>query len=228
LQSTIGITFQNLSLLEQSLVHRSYLNENPDFPLSSNERLEFLGDALIGFVVAEELYREFPQLSEGELTKLRAALVCRESLAHLAASLKLGEYLYLGRGEIQSGGRRRQSNLACVFEALVGAILLDQGYHAAKDFSLKLLRSELKRAIEEVHTTDYKSRLQELIQSRQQITPTYRIVKMVGPAHDREFTVEVMAGDVVIGRGSGKSKQIAEKEAARAALESLNREVPSV
>lgn len=223
LQSTLGVTFKNTSLLEQSLIHRSYLNETSQ-ELSSNERLEFLGDALIGLAVADDLYWRFPELQEGDLTKLRAAVVCRDSLAEVARSLDLGDYLYLGRGEEQGGGRKRERNLACVFEALIGAVLLDKGYDVARELLLKLLRAAIDQAAEQLDVMDYKSKLQELIQLRQQVTPTYRVVKTAGPDHDREYSVEVVAAGVAIGMGLGKSKQQAEKEAARAALEKLNAE----
>lgn len=219
LQSTIGVTFQDPLLLQQSLVHRSYLNENPDFPLPSNERLEFLGDALLGFVVAEKLYAEFPNLSEGEMTKLRTNLVRKETLASLALSLSLGDYLYLGQGEERSGGRRRQSNLSCALEALIGAIAIDQGFAVAKDFVWRLISRVLEEAFEGESITDYKSRLQELVQAEQRTTPFYRVVAEAGPAHDKVFTVEVVVGDAVLGRGSGKGKRAAEQEAARTALE---------
>lgn len=222
LQNVLGISFQDLSLLEQSLVHRSYLNENPDFAGGSNERLEYLGDALLGFVIAKRLYADFPNLSEGELTKLRSALVRKETLARLAARLHLGDYLYLGRGEERSGGRHRQRNLAGTFEALLGAILLDQGFSQARDSILNLFLGELERVAGEWAADDHKSKLQEIVQKRQKLTPVYQMVEAAGPEHDRVFTVEVLAGDVVIGKGRGKSKQMAEKEAARKALEGLS------
>jgi len=223
LQSTLGVTFRNLSLLEQALVHRSYLNEDSDFPLSSNERLEFLGDSLLGFVVAEKLYTEFPELSEGEMTRLRAALVRGETLARLASSLGLGDYLYLGRGEEASGGRARQSILAGALEAVVGAVLVDRGFARAKKFVLRLFDDEIGRAVrdEEMVVQDHKSRLQEFTQAQHQVTPAYRTIKEEGPDHAKEFTVEVVVSGSVIGVGRGKSKRIAEMEAAKSALEGL-------
>jgi len=223
LQDILGVTFRDLSLLEQALVHRSYLNENPDFPLSSNERLEFLGDSLLGFVIAEKLYVEFPELSEGEMTKLRAALVRMETLARLASSLGLGDYLYLGRGEEASGGRARRSILARALEAVMGAVLVDQGFANAREFVLKLYHGEIGRALgdREMVAGDHKSRLQELIQAQHQVTPVYRTIKEEGPDHAKEFTVEVIVNGSVISVGRGKSKRIAEMEAARSALEGL-------
>ena len=224
LQDRLGIAFRDLSLLEQALVHRSYLNENPDFTRPSNERLEFLGDSLLSFVIAEKLYKDFPDLSEGGMTRLRAALVRKETLAHLASSLGLGDYLYLGRGEEASGGRTKQSILAGAFESLVGAILVDQGFAAASDFVLRLFDGEIGRAIEERLNADYKSQLQEIVQARHRIPPVYRTIREEGPDHAKEFTVEVVVGRAVIGRGHGKSKRMAEMEAARDALDNLAQE----
>ena len=221
LQNNLGVAFKDLSLLQQAFVHRSYLNENPDSPMSSNERLEFLGDALLGFVVAEDLYHQFATLSEGEMTKIRAALVCQDSLAQLAFSFRLGDYLYLGQGEERSGGRQKPRNLACAVESLIGAVLLDQGFVAAKDFVLRLFGNNLRQAVEERLMTDYKSRLQELAQAERKEKPWYQLVEASGPDHDKEFNVEVLLGGEVVGRGRGKSKQSAEKEAARQALESF-------
>jgi ribonuclease-3 len=222
LEQIIGVTFRDRALLEQALVHRSYLNENPDFALPSNERLEFLGDAVVGLVVAEKLYHEFPHLCEGKMTKLRAALVRQETLASLAASLGLGGYLRLGRGEEVSGGRSRQTNLARAFEAVVGAVFLDQGFAVAADSTLRLFGDQLHRITEGSLTADYKSRLQEVVQAEQRLTPVYRVVEASGPDHDKRFVVEVMVGDIVIGRGVGRSKRMADEEAAWSAIERLS------
>lgn len=226
LQSALSITFRDPALLRESLVHRSYLSENPDATLASNERLEFLGDAVLGLVVADEIYRRFPELSVGELTKLRSALVRGETLARIAQSLNLGEYLYLGRGEEESGGRRRPRNLSCALEAVVGAIAADQGLDAARSFILRILGGHMERAIEGKLVFDYKSRLQQVTQSETKITPAYRTIEQSGPDHAKVFTVEVLIGDAVLGRGSGRSKRAAEMEAARAALESLREGQP--
>ncbi|MDY6918459.1 MAG: ribonuclease III [Chloroflexota bacterium] len=221
LEELLGVHFSDQSLLQQSLVHRSYLNENPDFSLPSNERLEFLGDALLGFVVAEKLYAECPDLSEGEMTKLRASLVRGENLARLASSHGLGDYLLLGHGEEASGGRKRKSTLAGLLEAIVGAVLVDNGFPAARDLVLRLFDDGLKDAVLGKVAVDYKSRLQEVIQGRLQVTPTYRTASETGPDHAREFVVEVLVGDAVIGTGHGRSKRRAEVEAARNALEGM-------
>ena len=217
LQNQLGVSFNDLSLLQQAFVHRSYLNENPEFPLGSNERLEFLGDAVLGFMVAEDLYRRFSDLNEGKMTKLRSALVRQDSLARLASSLRLGDYLYLGQGEERSGGRRRPRNLACTLEAVIGAIFIDQGSANTKDFILRLFSSCLQQVIEE-GLADYKSKLQELAQAKSREKPLYRVVEATGPDHDRMFCVDVVMEGEVLGRGCGKSKRSAEKEAARQAL----------
>ena len=222
LQESLGVFFNNLSLLEQALVHGSYINENPGIAVTSNERLEFLGDAVLGLVVAEKLYQDFPHLTEGEMTKLRSAVVRRDTLARVARAVSLGDYLYLGKGEEAGGGRNKPTNLAGALEAVVAAIFLDRGPATARDFILRLLNRELQEAVSQgPEGADYKSQLQELIQARQQLTPTYRLVTAEGPDHDKRFTVEVKAGDAVLGMGSGKSRKLAEIEAARSALEQL-------
>jgi ribonuclease-3 len=221
-QQSLGITFNNISLLEQALVHSSYVNENPDLAPTPNERLEFLGDAVLGLVVAERLYQDFPQFTEGQMTRLRAALVRRETLARMAQAIGLGDHLYLGKGEEASGGRQKPLNLAGAIEAVIGAIFLDQGLARARDFTLRLLETDLQEAVTRGDSIDYKSELQELIQAEEQQTPTYHVIESTGPDHDRRFTVEVRVGDSLLGRGSGKSKKAAESEAARTALEKLH------
>ena len=224
LQEILGIAFKDVSHLQQALVHRSYLNENGAFPLPSNERLEFLGDALVGLVIAERLYSDFPDFHEGNLTKLRSSLVRTETLARVARSLKLGDYLYLAKGEDESGGRHRQRNLACTLEAVIGAVLTDQGFDAAREFVSRILSNEFEQIAEGKIENDPKSRLQEIVQAKQQLTPIYQTVDATGPDHERVFTVAVFAKETLLGRGSGKSKRAAEQEAARAALETLEGE----
>ncbi|MFP3975670.1 MAG: ribonuclease III [Dehalococcoidia bacterium] len=221
-QSIIGVTFTDVTYLEQSLMHRSYLNEN-NSTLASNERLEFLGDALLGFVIAEELYSRFPELPEGDLTKLRSLLVRTETLARVAGTLNMGDYLYLGKGEDESGGRHRQRNLAGTLEAVIGAVFIDQGFEVAKDFILRILKDELEQITTGKIEDDPKSRLQEVIQSKQQLTPVYRVVDIEGPEHGKIFTVEVFAGETLLGQGNGKGRRIAEREAARDALDNLEK-----
>ena len=222
LQQTLSILFNDLSLLEQALVHRSYINENPGLAPTSNERLEFLGDAILGWVIAEKLYRDYPQFSEGKMTRLRSALVRRDNLARIARTISLGNYLYLGKGEEASGGRDKPTNLAGALEAVIAAIFLDQGSTITRDFVLSLLNEELQKVVSQGVKTDYKSQLQEIIQSRQQEAPAYYLVEAVGPAHNKRFTAEVRVGGSVLGRGSGRSKKAAETEAARSALERLS------
>ena len=216
LQNTLGVSFKDPSLLEQALVHSSYINESPDIT-TSNERLEFLGDAVLGLIIAQELYQSLPQSSEGEMTELRSSLVRGDALSRIAKAISLGDYLYLGKGEEASGGRRKPANLAGAMEAVIAAIFLDQGFNVTRDFILRLMDKELSQGI----APDYKSQLQELIQASHQQTPTYQVIEAVGPDHDRRFTVEVKAGDTVLGRGSGKSKKSAEEAAARSALGKL-------
>jgi len=222
LQQALGVSFNNPSLLEQALVHSSYINENPGLAPTSNERLEFLGDALLDLFVAEKLYRDFPDFTEGAMTKLRATLVRRDTLSRVARSIRLGDYLYLGKGEEASGGRAKPVNLAGALEAVVAATFLDQGLATAADLVLRLLDAELERTLKQGTTPDHKSELQEVLQTRQQQTPTYHVIEVTGPDHDRRFTVEVRLGETVLARGTGKSKKAAETEAARAALEKLS------
>lgn len=215
----LGLAFTQPALLEEALVHRSYLNEGRGAGLASNERLEFLGDAILGYLAAQYLFATYPEFSEGEMTTVRAALVRAEMLARWARTLGLGGHLRMGRGEEASGGRDRRTILASAFEALVAAIALDQGLEAARAFLLRFLEPECRRIVAEQTAKDFKSRLQEAIQSRRQVTPTYRTVEVLGPEHERTFVVEALAGDEVLARASGPSKQEAEQAAAKAALD---------
>lgn len=220
-QNIIKIKFNDPALLEQALVHSSYINENPNRPVGHNERLEFLGDAVLDFIVAEKLYRDFPQITEGEMTKYRASLVRRETLARLAADIKLGSFLYMGKGEEATGGRNKIPNLAGALEALIAAIYLDLGIDTAGDFITALYAAEWKNLTRHAPVIDYKSRLQEIAQSRFQEIPAYRLISESGPDHDKQFNVEVMVNNKVMGSGAGKSKKLAETEAARMALKQL-------
>ena len=220
-QQALGISFNNPLLLKEALVHGSYTNEFPHLAPATNERMEFLGDAVLGLVVAAKLYTDFSHLNEGEMTKLRAVLVRGNTLARVARDIGLGEYLLMGKGEEATGGRTKPANLAGALEAFIGAIFLDQGYCAAGDFVLKLLDSELEKAVSQGIATSSKSKLQELLQAREQQAPTYHVIEATGPAHERWFTVEVRLGDTVLGKGSGKSKKIAETDAAHAILRKL-------
>ena len=219
LQESLGVFFNDPSRLEQALVHSSYINENPNSAPASNERLEFLGDAVLGLVITEKLYHDLPDAAEGEMTKLRAALVSRDTLARVAGAIRLGDYLYLGKGEEASGGRSKTANLAGALEAVMAAISLDQSPATTKDSILRLFQPELEKVISQGAGVNYKSQLQELIQARGQPTPVYYVIEIKGPDHDRRFTVEVRVGDTVLGQGAGKNKKLAETEAARSALE---------
>ncbi|MBI4283962.1 MAG: ribonuclease III [Chloroflexi bacterium] len=221
LQQSLGVPFRDPFLLEQALIHSSYANENPGLARGSNERLEFLGDAVLGLVAAETLYERFSALTEGQMTRLRAALVRRETLARFAHGVALGDHLYLGKGEEAGGGRQRQANLAGAFEAVIAAVFLDSGLDVARRFILKFLEPEIERAVRQDAAADYKSVLQEIIQAREQQTPAYVVTGAAGPEHDRVFKVEVRVSERVLGTGAGKSKKAAEADAARSALEKL-------
>lgn len=221
LQQNIGITFSVTSLLQQAFQHSSFVNENPDLLITDNERLEFLGDAVLNFIVAEKMYHEFPNLTEGELTVYRISLIREDTLAQLASKLNLGEYLQLGKGEESSAGRQKRTNLADTFEALIGAIFLDQGLDITRNFVLDKLSSHLEKIKNGELGQNYKAKLQEFTQAEYKKLPTYRLVESSGPDHDKNFIVEVVLEDKVLGAGSGKSKKSAEMESARSACKKL-------
>ncbi|MFH1560058.1 MAG: ribonuclease III [Chloroflexota bacterium] len=221
LEKCLGISFADRDLLSQALTHPSAVNEDPQAFSSSNQRLEFLGDAFIDFVVAQELYRRLPQMSEGELTELRSAIVRGETLARVARGLSLGSFICMGQGEEGSGGRERESNLAATLEAVVGALLLDRGVEIAYTLTLDLLQPELERTIHEGVAKDPKSRLQELAQGMGKGSPVYRTVTESGPDHLRVFAIEVVVAGQVMGTGSGHRKVDGERAAALEALKAL-------
>src|SRR3990172_7246470 len=221
LASALGLSFSDADLLQQSLYHRSYLNEAPDREIESNERLEFLGDAVLGLIVSEKLYRDYPALSEGDLSQLRALLVRWDALAQAARRIDLGSYLVLGRGEELSGGRERPSNLAGAYEALIGAAFLDGGMTKARKLVLRLLKPDFDEIAARGVTADSKSQLQHVAQTRWRQIPEYRLISSEGPDHAKLFTVEVCIGDQVLGGGQGRNKKQAELNAARQALETL-------
>lgn len=222
-----GLAFDDLDLLRTALTHRSYLNEHAEVDWDDNERLEYLGDAVLDFMLAESFYLRFPQAREGELTGLRAALVRRDTLARFARQLGMGESLLMGHGEAETGGRGRAATLCAAFEALVGALYLDQGLAAVARFVMPMVEIEMAAAHAEVADKDPKSRLQELAQGLLGLTPRYRTVKAEGPDHDRTFTVEVSLGEMVCGVGEGHGKQEAAQRAAHAALERQAEWAPS-
>ena len=225
LEEKLGYTFQNPALLENALTHSSCANESRG-KLQSNERLEFLGDSILGMVVADHLYRNHPDLPEGELTRTRAALVCEESLVEVAAELNLGEYLRLGKGEESGGGRKRPSIQADAVEAVLAAVYLDGGIGSARKI---IQRYILCREIEGLNSSrDYKTALQELVQRESGQVLQYRLTGEEGPDHDKRFFVEVDLNGARVGTGRGHSKKEAEQMAAKAAIQALSQSRPSV
>ena len=215
LEAAIGYTFQNKALLTRAMTHTSYANESGGSHNQSNERLEFLGDSVLGVITAEYLFLHDRSLPEGELTKLRAASVCEKALCEYAKDISLGSYLLLGKGELCTGGSERPSILADAFEALIAAIFLDGGMDAAKGFVLKYIE---KATTEQRNFKDYKTMLQEVVQKNPGESIEYVLVDAVGPDHDKRFTVEVHLHSNVIGTGTGTSKKKAEQAAAKEAL----------
>lgn len=214
-------TFKNSALLTRALTHRSYLNEHPEVEPEDNERLEFLGDAVLDFVVANWLFRQYPDFNEGRLTSIRAAVVRAEKLSELANQIGLGDHLRLGKGELGSGGRARQTLLADAFEAVLGALYLDQGMRAVQRWLAPLIRDEVETIVAAQGDRDAKSALQEWSQALHRITPHYRTVDEAGPDHAKQFTVAAFIGNEEVGRGKGPSKQIAAQAAAADALQQL-------
>lgn len=221
LETAIGYRFRNIMLLQNALTHSSYANERWHDGLKSNERLEFLGDSILGMTVAEHLYRNFPNRPEGELTRMRADMVCETSLARIASQLDLGHYLLLGNGEEQNGGRKRVSILADAVESVIAACFLDGGMFAAQDFITRFVLCNVPS--EHPANFDYKTALQELVQQKKGQTLTYTLIGERGPDHDKEFIVSLSLNDQQIGEGVGSSKKRAEQDAARMALEALKK-----
>ena len=224
LQENLGYRFRDESLLRGALYHSSYANEHRNENIVSNERLEFLGDAVLGFVSAEFLYSRFPHAPEGELTRIRAALVREESLFEVAQALQLGECLMLGKGEESGGGRQRPSILADCTEAVFAAVYLDGGMDCARDLIHRVLLSKGDITVAESRRRDYKTELQELVQRKPHQVLRYELVGQSGPDHAKVFTVAVLLNGDPVGEGSGHSKKEAEQSAARAALEKLTKE----
>lgn len=221
LASRLNLPFKNMMLLRRSLTHRSYINEHPE-SIEDNERLEFLGDAILDFMVGEWLYHRFPEMPEGDLTRMRSALVHTEQLAEFARQLDLGRGLRLGRGEVISGGRTRNALLCDEFEALIGALYLDAGLNSVESFVYPLLESAAEDIIRNHKTEDPKSMLQEWAQAQGYETPAYITCSVDGPDHSREFEVKVIVNDNITATGRGRSKQSAEKSAARELLKMIN------
>ncbi|MDD5913547.1 MAG: ribonuclease III [Oscillospiraceae bacterium] len=223
LEESLGYQFHDPALLEEALRHSSYANEHRGDNVFSNERLEFLGDSVLGFVTAEYLFAKHPTAPEGELTRIRALLVCEDSLHEVAQRLKLGEYLKLGHGEESCGGRTRPSILADATEAVFAAVYLDGGIRAASELIHRVLLDKEREETAEAKRRDYKTKLQELVQRTPNQVLTYRLIGEQGPDHDKVFSFAVLLNDTVVGTGEGRSKKEAEQMAAKDALESMNR-----
>ena len=219
LEQGLGYTFRNKALLENALTHSSYANENRERHLPDNERLEFLGDSILGFVVAEYLYRNFPDKPEGELTRIRADLVCERNLAEAAATVELGSYLLLGHGEEQGGGRKRDSIVSDAMESVIAASFMDGGFAAAKEIIDRLILSNIPKG--RLRNFDYKTAFQELVQRKKDQQIHYELTGESGPDHDKHFEVEVLLNGKAVGHGVGSSKKRAEQAAAEAAIEAL-------
>ena len=217
-EKTIGIQFKEKELLLLALTHRSYVNEHKDVN-EHNERLEFLGDAVLELITSDYLFKNFPKRPEGDLTSFRAALVRTESLAETAQDIGIGENLRLSKGEEDTGGRSKSYLLANAFEAVIGAIYLDQGYEKAREFVTRFLLNKLDTIVENRLDIDSKTKIQELAQAKYKVTPSYEVVEEEGPDHDKRFTVVVKIDEKEIGKGSGTSKQKAEEEAAANGIE---------
>jgi len=222
LEKKLGVKFKNKDLLIQAFCHRSYINENPDFYLSHNERLEFLGDAVLELVVTQYLYKKYPKKAEGELTNWRASLVNAKILAEVSKNLGFNDFLLLSRGESKELGKARQYILANTFESFIGAMYLDQGIDTCQKFIEKNLIKELPRIIEKGLFKDTKSHFQEEAQESKGITPTYKVLEEWGPDHAKHFIIGVFLDKTLIAKGDGSSKQEAELEAAKNALEAKN------
>ena len=214
----IGIKFNDIKFLQEALTHRSYLNENRGYKLNHNERLEFLGDAVLELAVTDYLYKNYPN-PEGDLTSWRAALVNGEMLAKVSKGLNVDEYLLMSKGETKDTGRARQYLLANAMEAIIGAVYLDQGYAEAEKFILKNIVVNLDKVLKEKSYMDSKSYFQEMAQEHNKITPSYKLIKEWGPDHDKHFIVGVYLGEKLIAEGEGISKQDAQREAAKNGLE---------
>lgn len=219
LEQGLGYTFRNKALLENALTHSSYANENRERHLPDNERLEFLGDSILGFVVAEYLYRNFPDKPEGELTRIRADLVCERNLAEAASTVELGSYLLLGHGEEQGGGRKRDSIVSDAMESVIAASFMDGGFAAAKEIIDRLILSNIPKG--RPRNFDYKTAFQELVQRKKDQQIHYELTGESGPDHDKHFEVEVLLNGKAVGHGVGSSKKRAEQAAAEAAIEAL-------
>lgn len=223
LEKNLEYSFKDINLLKNALTHSSYANEVRN-GITSNERLEFLGDSVLSIIVSDYIFKNFPNLPEGQLTKIRASLVCEKSLCGFSRELELGKHLLLGKGEEKGGGRERDSILADAFEAVLAAMYLDGGYEVARKHTLRFVLREIEHPEDDIFK-DYKTVLQEIIQRNPEETVTYVLVDQTGPDHDKIFTVEVKLNSNTIGKGSGKSKKQAEQMAAKQALELMGEKI---
>ena len=223
IEKKLGVTFNDENLLKNALIHRSYLNENRETGLENNERLEFLGDAVLELIISAELYRKFPNKKEGKLTSIRSAIVRTESLAEESRRLKIGDHILMSKGEEDSGGKDKDFILANTYEAILGAIYLDRGIEECEEFVKRTALKKLPRVIKDELFIDPKTKIQELAQAKYKVTPTYKIVKESGPDHDKSFTVALNLGNKSIAKGTGLSKQKAEEEAAQKAIDKLEK-----
>jgi len=217
-EKTIGIKFNNQDILKQAFTHRSFLNENKNLKGGHNERLEFLGDAVLELATTDYLYNKYPEKNEGDLTSIRSALVNAQTCAEVATEINANDFLLLSRGEAKDVGRARQYILANVLEAIIGAIYMDSGYEKARDFILKYITPKTDKIVNEELWVDAKSKFQEKAQDVEGVTPSYKTTKEEGPDHDKKFTVGVFLGNQIVSEGEGESKQDAEQDAAREAL----------
>lgn len=217
-ERAIGVKFHDADLLKQAFTHRSFLNEHKNLKNHHNERLEFLGDAVLELAITHYLYIEYPDKNEGDLTSIRSALVNAQTCAEVAKSLQVNDYLLLSKGETKDTGRARQYILANALEAIIGAIYIDSGYESARDFILKFIAPKTAKIVEEELWVDAKSKFQERAQDVAGVTPSYKTLKEIGPDHDKKFTVGVFLGDQLVAEGDGDSKQDAEQSAARHAI----------
>lgn len=221
-EKSVGIFFNLKEMLIIALTHSSYANEQSKNKVISNERIEFLGDSILSVIITEHLYLYYPNLAEGDLTKVRSNIVCEPTLAQCARNLDLGSYIFLGKGERLSGGKDRDSILADAFEAVIGAIYLDQGFDVVRGFVLNQMKPLIHTYVEGHAARDYKSMLQELVQKKDHTT-TYAIIREKGPDHDKLFTAQVVVNERLYGKGTGKTKKEAEQQAAREAFSELKK-----
>lgn len=228
LEVKLGIKFKDITILEKAFTHRSYLNEHRGEGLENNERLEFLGDAVLELIISSYLYKNYPEKSEGELTNIRAAVVRTESLAEESRNLDFGKYLRMSKGEEDSGGKDKDYLLANTFEAVLGAIYLDQGFNVCIEYLGETLLHKVSNIVEKNLFIDPKTQAQELIQAQFKVTPLYEVIKEEGPDHDKKFTVALKVNQKEMGRGSGSSKQKAEEEAAKMAIDTINNKEKSL